>query len=112
MLEVDAVRAADRVRVGHVVRAAFTGPFSAEGALAPSLCGVRLDGRFTVRDTVGPVVLCDGSSISGPVTPGANVGGTGPSGITVEGPLRCEDNTPTPDLRGLVVGGPRYGRCR
>ncbi|MFB7612213.1 Ig-like domain-containing protein [Streptomyces gardneri] len=92
--------------------AVLTGPFSADGALALSLCGVRLDGRFTVRDTAGPVVLCDGSSITGPVTLVANAGGTALSRTTVKGPLRCEDNTPSPDLQGLVVSGPRYGQCR
>ncbi|MEU3751052.1 MULTISPECIES: hypothetical protein [Streptomyces] len=89
-----------------VVRAALTGPFSADGALALSLCGVRLDGRFAVRDTAGPVVPGDGSSITGPVTLVANVGGTALSGTTVDGLLRCEDNTSAPDLHSPSVRAP------
>ncbi|MFF8837503.1 hypothetical protein [Streptomyces sp. NPDC015130] len=71
-----------------------------------------LDGRFGHPGDRRTVALCDGSSVTGPVTLVADAGGTDLSGTTVDGPLRCEDNTPAPDLRGLVVRGPRYGQCR
>ncbi|WP_328928791.1 Ig-like domain-containing protein [Streptomyces sp. NBC_00190] len=92
--------------------ASFNGRFSAEGALALSLCGVRIDGAVTVRETVGPVILCEGGSVTGPVTLESNAGGTTLSGTTITGPLRCEGNRPAPELPGVIVQGPRFGQCR
>ncbi|MET9958084.1 Ig-like domain-containing protein [Streptomyces sp. NPDC006326] len=92
--------------------ASFTGPFSAKGALAVSLCGVHLRGPLTVRETAGPVTLCEGASVTGAVTLEANAGGTTLSGITITGPLRCEGNRPAPELPGTLVNGPRFGQCR
>ncbi|KPI17831.1 hypothetical protein OV450_7989 [Actinobacteria bacterium OV450] len=92
--------------------ASFTGRFSADRALAVSLCGVHVDGPLTVRETVGPVIVCDGSTVTGAVTLESNAGGTTVSGTTLTGPLRCEGNTPAPQLPGVTVQGPRFGQCR
>ncbi|MCT4357076.1 Ig-like domain-containing protein [Streptomyces sp. Je 1-79] len=92
--------------------AVVTGPFSADGGLALSLCAVRVIGPLTVRGTTGPVVLCDGASVTGPVTLASNTGGSTVSGTTVTGPLRCEGNTPAPDVTATTVHGPRFGQCR
>ncbi|MFE5935580.1 Ig-like domain-containing protein [Streptomyces sp. NPDC056470] len=92
--------------------AVVTGGLSADGALALSLCGARLTGPLTVRGTTGPVVLCEGSSVTGPATFESNTGGTTLHGTTVTGPLRCEGNTPAPEATGVTVRGPRHGQCR
>ncbi|MFE5486421.1 Ig-like domain-containing protein [Streptomyces sp. NPDC056527] len=92
--------------------AVVTGPFSADGARALSLCGVRVIGPLTVRGTTGPVALCEGGSITGPVTFESNEGGTTVSGSTITGSLRCEGNIPAPELTGVTVSGPRFGQCR
>ncbi|MFD0352617.1 hypothetical protein ACFVHW_02550 [Streptomyces sp. NPDC127110] len=42
----------------------------------------------------------------------SNGGSTTLSGTTITGPLRCEGNTPAPELRGVTVQGPRFGQCR
>ncbi|MGW2675857.1 Ig-like domain-containing protein [Streptomyces sp. NPDC001436] len=85
--------------------ASFTGRFSADRALAVSLCGVHVDGPLTVRETVGPVIVCDGSTVTGAVTLESNAGGTTVSGTTITGPLRCEGNTPAPPAAGRHRAG-------
>ncbi|MGW7366837.1 Ig-like domain-containing protein [Streptomyces sp. NPDC054841] len=92
--------------------AGITGRVSADGALAVSLCGVRITGPLTVRDSTGPVTLCEGGSVTGPVTLESNAAGTTLSGTIVTGPLRCTGNTPGPELLGVTVYGPRSGQCR
>ncbi|HEY9369403.1 Ig-like domain-containing protein, partial [Streptomyces sp.] len=104
-----------RVEAGGALAAwdaGFTGPFTADGALAVSLCGVRISGPLTVRESAGPVILCEGGSVTGAVALESNTGGTTLSGVTVTGPLRCEGNTPAPELAGTTVRGPRFGQCR
>ncbi|MEU7037605.1 hypothetical protein ABZ958_28510 [Streptomyces sp. NPDC046237] len=90
----------------------LTGGLSADGALALSLCGVRVTGPLTARGTTGPVALCEGGVVTGPVTFESNTGGTTLAGTTVTGPLRCEGNTPAPETAGITVRGPRHGQCR
>ncbi|WP_327302536.1 Ig-like domain-containing protein [Streptomyces sp. NBC_01298] len=103
--------------------ARVTGPFSADGALAVSLCGSTLDGPVTVRDTSGSVVIgsaagegagpdCAGDAITGPVTLVANTGGVEFAGGRIVGPLRCEANEPAPRVTATTVAGPRSGQCR
>ncbi|MEU6985665.1 hypothetical protein ABZ946_19890 [Streptomyces sp. NPDC046324] len=89
-----------------------TGGLSADGALALSLCGVRVTGPLTVRGTTGPLVLCEGGSVTGPVTFESNTGGITLADTTVTGPLRCEGNTPAPETTGITVRGPRHGQWR
>lgn len=100
-----------------------TGPFSADGALAVSLCGSTLTGPVGVRNTSGSVVIgsaedagaapvCAGNAFSGPVTLEANTGGVEFSGGRVVGPLRCEANEPAPRVTATTVVGPRSGQCR
>ncbi|WP_407835520.1 hypothetical protein ACE1OC_02185 [Streptomyces sp. DSM 116496] len=105
-----------------VADGSVTGPFSADGALAVSLCGSTLTGPVGVRTTSGSVVIgsaadagadpvCAGNVINGPVTLEANTGGVEFTDGRITGPLRCEANEPAPRVTGTTVAGPRSGQC-
>ncbi|WP_405983187.1 Ig-like domain-containing protein [Streptomyces sp. NBC_00158] len=103
-----------------VTDAAVTGPVSADGALALTVCRTSLAGPFTIGRGTGPVLLgsgrpeasCAGNTFRGPVTLDANTGGVEVWANTVDGPLRCEGNSPAPLVAGTTGTGPRTGQCR
>lgn len=91
--------------------AALTGPFSADGALALTICHSALTGPVSVQRSTGPVVIgsdreggaCAGNTLRGPLTVEANTGGTEVSANAVTGAVRITGNSGT---------GPRTGQCR
>ncbi|MGW1895467.1 Ig-like domain-containing protein [Streptomyces sp. NPDC002004] len=81
--------------------AEITGPVSADGALALSVCRSRLAGPFTVTGAGGYVLIgsdhddtaaCPGNTITGALTVEDGTGGIDVSGNTVTGPVRIDGN--------------------
>ncbi|MDK9494902.1 hypothetical protein QEZ40_003539 [Streptomyces katrae] len=93
-------------------------------AYVEALGGARLDGCATPADAVRrwteeglptsgrPEASCAGDAFQGPVTPDADTGGVEASANMVNGPLRCEGNSPGPLVSGTAGTGPRSGQCR
>jgi hypothetical protein len=97
-----------------VTGSTVAGPLTATGASAVELLNSTVRGPVTLRGTTADVTLV-GGSVRGAVTLSANRTARAPvvAGVTVRGPLVCQENTPAPEnLRAPnAVQGPRTGQC-
>ncbi len=82
--------------------AEVTGPVSARGALAVTVCRSTLNGPVSIQASGGYVLIgterndataCTGNTINGPLTLDANSGGLETSTNTINGPVRITANS-------------------
>jgi hexosaminidase len=96
--------------------ASIRGPVTTTGAVTVELLEGSVRGPVNISGTTGDVVI-ESAEINGPVVLTANTTGATPAvvtGNTINGPLSCAGNTPTPVSNGVpnTVHGPTIGQCQ